>query len=380
MRHINIIKKILSKLPIRNVILFESNPDVADNSRAVFNEMIRRGMNNTTRFVWIVENDYYRERQRNVKYFVRKEGSRWNLLQYSYYLFTSKCLISCNCSIGKERSGQYAFYLTHGTPIKTIRKYFHVSEKIDYMIAASGNVRCLCSVENSFPLERVVALGYPRNDELTNYKFNLNSLFRTTYKKIIVWYPTYRQNKYVQGIRTNMAAIPIICNEQSAEELNNTAKKENVLIIMKPHFAQDISLIRDLNLSNIWFINDSFFEKYNLSSYQFVGNCDALLTDYSSIYYDYTLCDKPIAVIWEDIEEYKKVPGFAVDLEFMMRGAEKIYSLNELKAFISRVAHDVDLLREERNEIKGFVNYSDDGKNSVRVVDFILQNVKSLKG
>ena len=68
-------------------------------------------------------------------------------------------------------------------------------------------------------------------------------------------------------------------------------------------FRQDISYIQKYALSNICFIDDAFFRRNNITSYEFVGSCDALITDYSSIYFDYLLCGKPAAVIWEDIEE-----------------------------------------------------------------------------
>ena len=160
---------------------------------------------------------------------------------------------------------------------------------------------------------------------------------------------------------------------ENARKLNEVARKNNVLLVVKPHFAQDISYITDCNLSHIRFINDSFFAEHNISSYEFVGSCDALITDYSSIYYDYLLCDKPIAAIWEDIEEYRANPGFAVDVDYYVKGAEKVYTLDDFESFIDRLANGVDLLREERAEINALVNQSTDGKNAARVADFIIE-------
>ena len=145
---------------------------------------------------------------------------------------------------------------------------------------------------------------------------------------------------------------------------------------MKPHFAQDISYITNLNLSNILFINDAFFTKNQISSYEFVGNCDALITDYSSIYYDFMLCDKPIALVWEDIEEYKQNPGFAIGVEKYLDGGEQVYSLDELNLFVKHVAEGKDVLKEQRNAICAMTNHSTDGKNSARVVDFIIEKAK----
>ena len=149
-----------------------------------------------------------------------------------------------------------------------------------------------------------------------------------------------------------------------------------MLIVLKPHFAQDVTYIKDMKLSNIRFIGDDFFEENNICSYEFITGCDALITDYSSVYFDYTLCDKPIAVIWEDIEEYKKNPGLINDYEHYLRGAEKLYNLTDLKEYISRVSHGIDLLKNERNDVMREVNISGDGKNAERVVNYIIEQIK----
>ena len=106
----------------------------------------------------------------------------------------------------------------------------------------------------------------------------------------------------------------------------------------------------------------------------FIDSTDAPVAEYSSIYYDYLLCDKPVALIWEDIEEYKKKPGFAVDLEYHCKGVEKIYTAEDFEKFIVDLAEGKDRLKREREEICKMANYSCDGKNSQRVVDFICKD------
>ena len=155
-------------------------------------------------------------------------------------------------------------------------------------------------------------------------------------------------------------------------ELNDLAKQMDVLLVLKPHFAQDLSKIKTLDLSNIRFIGDDFFQQHNTTSYAFVAGCDAMITDYSSIYYDYLLCDKPIGLVWEDIDEYRQNPGFAVDLDEMGKGGVKIYNLEQFKEFVKDVATDRDSCADERRRLRDLVNYSTDGKNTQRVTDFII--------
>ena len=126
-------------------------------------------------------------------------------------------------------------------------------------------------------------------------------------------------------------------------------------------------------MENICFIDNAFFEKNDLTSYAFVGGCDAMITDYSSIYFDYLLCNKPMAVVWEDIDEYRQSPGFAVDVDYYLSGAEKVYNIDDFERFIQNLANGNDELRERRHEINQWANYATDGKNASRVVDFIIE-------
>ena len=167
--------------------------------------------------------------------------------------------------------------------------------------------------------------------------------------------------------------MPIIHDVAAAQQLNQWANEKNVLIVLKPHFAQDLSQIKNLHLSNIRYIDDSFFAKNKISSYEFVGSCDALITDYSSIYFDHMLCNKPIGLVWEDIDEYREKPGFAMDVEACGKGGVQIYNIADFLNFITQISEGIDVCAEARNEICRQVNYAADGKNAKRVVDFMIE-------
>lgn len=364
------IRKILNHLPLRNIILFESVPNLSDNTKAVFDEMLKRNMNQKYKLIWVLNKEEKNlPRIHNVEYILNTDK------RLALYRRISKCLICCNDFLVTMRKGQTSFYLTHGTPMKSLHAYYTIPSEMDYCISASEDIIPIYAYEFNYTEEKIVPLGFPRNDALTNIKRDLHPLFpNQNFDKIIVWYPTYRQHKNGTSLTSN--ALPIINDADKAAALNTYAKEHNILIVLKPHFAQDISYITNLNLSNILFINDSFFSDNKISSYEFVGNCDALITDYSSIYFDYMLCDKPIALVWEDIEEYKQSPGFAIDIEKYLGGGEQIYTLNELNTFLKHIAEDEDVMKMQRNQICAMTNYATDGQNSARVVDFIIEKAK----
>jgi CDP-glycerol glycerophosphotransferase (TagB/SpsB family) len=241
------------------------------------------------------------------------------------------------------------------------------------MLTASEKMGEFTKKDVGFPAEKEVHFGLPRNDEFSRPERNISSLFKQEFKKIVVWYPTFRQHN-AGGIMTNNShGIPIIHDAASAIRLNQSALQNGVLIVIKPHFAQDLTYIRDLKLSNIFFIDDAFFKKNKITSYEFVHATDALITDYSSIYYDFLLARKPIALVWEDLEEYRKYPGFAVDIDYYCKGAEKIYTVEDFEKFLFNVSVGNDCLKQEREEICALANFSSNGGNTDRVVDFICE-------
>jgi len=351
--------------------MFESVPDFSDNTMSVFEEMIRRGISDKYQMVWWVDdrkkdlpeypNTIYVDRNT----FLHKVKFKWKKLR-------AKCLISCNKILEKANNKQAVIYMAHGTAVKSTRNYYVLPEDIDYVLVASEPSKSVMAYELGVRSEKLVALGYPRNDVLTKTSIDLHAYFDCEYKKIIVWYPTYRQHKH--GKMTGAQnALPILHNIENAKKLNSIAMEKGVLLVIKPHFAQDIRYIKEYNFSNILFIDDAFFKKNALSSYEFVASCDALITDYSSVFYDFLLCDKPIAVAWEDVEEYKNNPGFAVDIEEMMKCANKVYDLDDLLVFIDNLVEGKDPYKNQREEICEWANYSTDGNNTARVVDFIIE-------
>lgn len=370
-----LIKRICLKF-IKPYIIFESYPDFSDNTKPVYDELVRRGYGKKYNLVWYIENDKAAYLKNGLPYY-------WNPFDTSSFRGKIKCwgyfekiksIILCNRFIVPYPFNEFekAFYMTHGSPIKDVRDYYTIPKEIDYCLIASKNLVDSTAFVHKYDSKRIIPLGYPRNDVFSKQTINIKKLLNTNADTVIVWYPTFKQHR--KGLHTGSKhALPIIHDIEIAKTLNTFLIKTNTLIVLKPHFAQDLSYISDLHLSNIRFIDDSFLREKNVLSYEFLKSCDALLTDYSSVYYDFTLCNKPIGAIWEDIEEYKQNPGLVPEYEYYFQGAVKIYTINELMSFINDVINGNDRLKEKREEIRDYFNVSVDGKNTERVVDFIVE-------
>lgn len=357
-----------------NVIVFESVPDFADNTYAVYCRMLELGLNRKYTFVWSCFKDVtMKDAPADVRYVYPMRKSLKEKLKNAYYMANAKCLICCNRFLIPLRQSQPSFFLTHGTSIKYVRNYYNLPEEIQYCLAAAPDVAEMTAYQLRTENEKMFSLGFPRNDILTQPQTPAKELMNTDCEKVIVWYPTYRQSAAKAANTGSTHALPVIHDENAAAELNQWAKEHKVLLVLKPHFAQDLSKIKDMKLSNIQFIDDSFFQIHNTSSYAFVAGCDAMITDYSSIFYDYLLCDKPVALVWEDVEEYRKDPGFCIDLDVIAKGGVTVYNMEDFKRFIREVATEEDSCREERRKLRDMTNYAADGKNTQRVTDFIIE-------
>jgi len=358
-----IARKILETLPVRNVILFESKPDFSDSPFYVYKEMCKQGLDSKYKLLWVKYDDV--ETPQGFKSLNKK-----NKILFSYYTLVSKVIICNNRFLCKRRKGQTSFYLMHGSPLKDTRGYYIMPKGIDYIVSAGKGINERCAKAFETTSERFFPLGYPRNDDLLKERINMEELFGK-YDQYIAWYPTVRQ--FSGGFKTECShTIPLIHSNDNLLKLNEIANKTNTLIIIKPHFAQDLKYITEVNCSNIKIIDNSFFVKHNITSYEFVGSTDALISDYSSIYYDYLLCDKPIGLVLEDIDEYRKNPGLIEEFESFTQGGVKIYNINDLISFINDVASNIDNLKDVRNKLcQQFNTTYPDSSITKKVVEFI---------
>lgn len=356
------IARFLSQFPLKYIV-FESIPDFTDNSKAVFEEMVRRGLNKQYCFVWLTY-------KKDSKLEIENTKCVHNRLLQIYYSMRSRYLLSSNTFATKYGPYQTALFLGHGLPLKSLMGY-EAPPGLDYSIGLGKETNFVQAREANIPEENVLSLGYPRNDSLNKKSGKDLRNILGDFAKILVWYPTYRQHNLstIQSAAVN--SLPILHNESDAELLNELARELNYLIVLKPHFSQDISYVKKLGLSNILFINDEFFVEHNISSYEFVGACDALITDYSSIYFDYLLCDKPIIAVWEDKEEYIKNRGFVIDLDYYFSGAYKVYSVEDFIQSLRILNIEGDLCQTERRNILKKVHDNIDFESTKRVVDFI---------
>lgn len=365
--------------PLAKRIVFESNPEMTGNVGAVYKELLRRGLNRKYKLVWRVENkekylDYGVENVSFIDYEPKSFGEK---IKWFWYRWSSKALIFENKMSEKKWHNQLAINLMHGMPIKANRDYV-AHDTCDWIVSSGEKLNGILSREMDIPLKHFVTLGYPRTDVLGEKSGSLDKLGISGFKKVIVWMPTYRKHAtwsthFHEGGQFP-SGVPLLTESEHFEALNEHLRANGTLLIIKLHPVQDMSGISEVALSNILLLSDRTMREKGTSVYELLAESDALLTDYSSVYYDYLLVDKPIGLVIDDIGEYTANRGLAFEYRDYIKG-DYIYTLAELTDFISSVAEGVDPAESERLWAKAqYCDYTD-FKSTERVADFILEKL-----
>ena len=378
------LNNIIFRIPLQNIIIFESNPDYSCNTYPVFLELRRRLPN--YKMVWMtseksaktkgVDDVYYRDN----KHFYNRQKRR-------YYRFLAKAFVSCNrfSKMGSIRPGQVSLFLAHGSVTKDMKK-----DKFNYNPGHIVNYICnqahffddvMCYQYNA-KKEQLVYLGYPRCDWFYKENNIAGQLEKIGVEgEYLIWLPTFRKNKTetrdVHSEKYESLGIPLIYTVEKLVECNDFLRQLNLHVIYKPHPIQDISTLTKTSLSNIHIISDTLLNDLGLQLYQVIAGSKALISDYSSVFFDYLLLDRPMATTVDDFEQWKDGEGFAYDLESLYdKATEKVATLDELYSFIQDVViGNKDSKSDARQQICKETNMYNDGNSAKRVADFIIEKI-----
>lgn len=303
-----------NKKPIQeNLIVFESffGRNVNDNPEAIYSWLDKEKYE----CVFIVNKP---------SKFAEYNTVRRNSLQAYKYLRRAKIIVSNSRmpALDHKKDGQVYLQTWHGTPLKRLVYDLSVfdmpsAESLDeYLSLFSKDVNNWDYLISSCPFttktfksafrfdKEILEIGYPRNQKLYDYtnedimriKEKLEIPFD---KKIILYAPTYRDN-------LNFGTGKYYFNSSLDFEL---LKKEfpEYLILIRYHYI--ITNSEDFDNENI----------INVSKYQDISDLylisDLLITDYSSVFFDYSILKKPFLLFTPDLEEYKNdIRGFYLDI------------------------------------------------------------------
>jgi len=279
--------------------------------------------------------------------------------------------------------GKKVIYISHGygtkkmpgldeiANSKKIRAYSFLRKNINYIITLSARDEeyfLRCKRLEKYPLPKYLPLGLPRNDILFDRNFinsskkEISEKYNISNSKVMLYAPTWRGYKIT-------GKPPFY--EKDFKKLNEYLKKSNWKLLYRPHYMESIideQLISGLrNIIKVDFNAEPYTQKLLAAS-------DLLITDYSSIYVDFLILDKPIVFIPLDYEKYNNYRGLVIDFENKTdTPGEKVLNISELINYLEKLKNGNDEYASWRSLARRkFYNYFD-GKSCYRVWNFIIK-------
>ncbi len=359
-----------------NVIVLYSNLGFRDNVKSLYDYLIENKYYEKYRIV-CATNEYkkYNEINKNI-IFVSPVKGLYYYLKSKYFFY----------SFGKypiyPSKKQIVINLWHGMPLKRIGLMSEQEQNLKYnyftyVIATSEFFVPIMAKSFGCSENQVLISGEPRNDSLFK-KVNIYQCFNIyDGGKKVIYMPTFRNSVdlKIDNSSPKDTVYEKLKDKEVLKVLNNRLLARNIFLFIKPHPLDNFDKLFIEYLSNIIYIDDKIINDKNISLYTLLGNMDALLTDYSSVYFDYLLVNKPIGFIIDDIDNYDLKRGFVIDEPVGMMPGEKIRNLEELDKFFENLSNNVDKFIEDRKVINNLVNYYKDDNNCKR----LLRNIGIVK-
>lgn len=368
-------------LPVRKkLIVFESylGKQYSCNPRSIYEYL--KEYHPEYRMVWSVDKRYTRIfEELNIPY-IKRLSIKWLVMmpRARYWVTNSRM------PMWIKKPGHTIYLQTwHGTPLKKLaldmvevhmpgttideykKNFLKEAQKWDYLI--SPNTYSTEIFKRAFGFEKqMLETGYPRNDFLiNNNKSDVKKKIKERLgipndKKVLLYAPTWRDNQYHERGRYKFE------QKLDFKKLQKSIGNDSI-ILLRMHYL----VSGNLDLTSM----DGFV--YDVSNYDDLRELylvsDILITDYSSVMFDFSCLNRPIIFYTYDLEHYRdELRGFYFDFEKDAPGP-LVKTTEELIAFIKRVSTDSYLPPETYSKFrKKFVSL-EKGEATQRVVKEVFE-------
>jgi CDP-glycerol glycerophosphotransferase len=361
------------RLPIdENLVVYAAywHRGYACNPAAIYEEAKRIAPH--LRGVWVVARKFAHTVPPGVEYVELGSPEYYRVMATAKYFINN---VNFNDNIVK-RPGTVHVQTKHGTPLKTMGmalRDFPVGaadmdfpsllkrcDRWDYVISSN---RYSSEVwERSFPnAYTTLEIGYPRNDVLVRATAAEIAAVRKSLhlgpdKTVILYAPTFRD--WVTGRRVEQLADL----RDLAENLGN----DHVILVRSHYLTREDKRLRELQDRGT--LRD-VSEHPRIEDLMIAA--DVLLTDYSSVMFDYANLDRPVVIFAPDWDTYVRVRGVNMDLFAQPPGVIETTQEGLVDAFVSGRYRGEDAEAARKSFIRTFCEF-DDGHASERLVRRVL--------
>lgn len=353
---------------------------------ALFQYLLNDPKKSNLKHIWVL-NDFqkYSDIIERYKNFRNVRFVKYLSNEYYRALSTSKYLIN-NVSFPSQfskRAEQVYLNTWHGVPLKKMG--YDIPQKAvdakniirnfisaDYLLSSSPAMTDEMYLR-AFKLRnifegKIIEEGNPRVDrqwDSTQAKTEFNSLINNSGlpiddRKIILYAPTWKGESYFNPHNDAVGLKTLINNLQA------TIDTTKYRIMLKAHqvVAESVSTYPELK---------KYLVPNSIPTNIALGAADVLITDYSSIFFDFLTTNRPIIFYIPDLEEYKKYRDLYINPELLPGLVAHDYQdLKKLIKSLDGITTPSDDIMKVYEEFKErYVPY-DDGKSCARIVSIVF--------
>ncbi len=292
-------------------------------------------------------------------------------------------------------NGALCVNLWHGIPMKKVGKYVNNNRENHksilqhakrlanifaypvawqtgrfFLLTTSRYTTNLLGKAFQVPKDKCIEAGYPRNDvffcswqreEAAHEVILQIQKIKEEGYVVIGYFPTFRDNGKDLFWGTN--------KEEERSKIETFFVKNKIYVVMKDHYAK--AGTDNKKMSN-HIILDSKEDIYGI-----LPQLDLLVTDYSSVYYDFLLADRPVVLFQYDLQYYQEEDrGFMEGYENLLVPS-RAFNVNDLLREIKNSINNANYYQKERERIKQICFSYSDGKSSYRLYKSICKLIRA---
>lgn len=297
----NIIYKILSSIiPVNNrriIIECDYGKGLYGNMKYIYSEIVKEKLNYqiiipVNKGVKININDDNTKivRTRGIKHFYYLITARFWITNNHYYYFLEKRKETKYINTWHALGAFKKFGMDCNCDDKEM--YIRDGKNIDSLLVSSKQVASIYSKALNVDIDKIISIGIPRTDILFDdiVKEGIRKKFCKEFgdKKVILYAPTFRdREKEKFELKLDIEKL-----------INNVGEKYILFIKLHPIIRAKVDIPQEFK--------KSIFDVSEYDMNELLIYSDILITDYSSVVFEFALLEKPIIFFAYDLEEFKE--------------------------------------------------------------------------
>ncbi len=279
----------------------------------------------------------------------------------------------------------YYVQLWHGSPIKNIGLDMYPKNSFQYLknklrFLTIDNYNLIISPSSIFDKifqsaffakEQCFFRGvYPRNTELLNSSDNkmIKDSLGIQSKYFFMYLPTHRG----EGKTFDKQTHPVVNIIPELIKYNDLLKEHDITILIKPHYYEKELFSSIESSSNI----KTMFDLSGYDLYDCLAVSDGLISDYSSVVFDFEITGKPIIYFPFDLETYKQEDrNLYFDFDFVYDNTNNSKKVETSKELIYEIIKSTDSHVDYKFNTSIF-NETISQNSNANLIRYIIQSIK----